>query len=135
MVRVVEHNEALIENQFWLVIIDRMLREKYNEIEYLAIQPPLDPSIAEINKTDLDWLLSEHERCEQLEQNMADLRELNDKNMAEQLAQYAELEKQYSHLLEQHQAVISSNAWRWGLRFAKLVHVFLKPFRALRGRK
>lgn len=59
--------KELMENQLRLVMIDRMLKEKYNEISYLAIQPPKDPDIVEINRKDLDWLLGEQRRCESLE--------------------------------------------------------------------
>ena len=140
-----EYRKELINNQLRIVMIDRMLKEKYNQIEYLAIQPPGDPNIAEINRPDLDWLLSEHERCEALEKEMTQQRQSLEQEMERQrldgLAQLEEqkqindgLREQYMALETEHQKVLNSNAWRWGLRFAKAVHFILTPARALRGK-
>lgn len=135
----VEQSRELIENQLRLVMIDRMLKEKYNEIEYLAIQPPADPNIVEINREDLDWLLSEHEKCEVLEQELEQQREMYERQRKEQLEaherQKEEQIEQYNRLKSQYEEVMNSNAWRWGLRCAKVVHFFLIPIRALRGNK
>ncbi len=143
----------LIENQLRLVMVDRMLKEKYNEIEYLAIQPPADPNIVEINREDLDWLLSEHEKCEVLEQELQQQREMYEnklevyerqkeeqREMYENKLEVYERQKeeqieQYNRLESQYEEVMNSNAWRWGLRFAKVIHFFLTPIRALRGNK
>lgn len=126
-----EQNLQLMENQLRLVMIDRMLREKYNEIEYLVIQPPCDPNIVEINREDLNWLLSEHERCEELQVELSRQREVYEMQKEEQIVQYQGLENRYHDLEVRHQDVITSNAWRWGLRFAKVVHFFLTPIRVL----
>lgn len=117
-------NTQQIKNQLYLVMIDRMLKEKYNEIEYLAIQPPRDPAIAEINQKDLDWLLCEHEKCEKLEQQNFDLK--ND---------YMELETRYNDLEDQYSALVNSRTYRWGMRLSKIVRIFLAPFRMLRGNR
>lgn len=126
-----ELSRELMENQLRLVMIDRMLKEKYNEIEYLAIQPPSDPNIVEINRKDLDWLLSEHEKCEDLEQQLTQ-RQAEHQKLQEQ---YENLEKCYRELELRHQEVLSSHAWRWGLRFAKVIRFLFTPFRVLSGKK
>lgn len=98
--------KELMENQLRVVMIDRMLKEKYNEISYLAIQPRRDLDIVEVNRRDLDWLLTEQKRCESLgEQKEA-------------------LEKQYRD-------VMNSKAWRLGIRISKFAGFFLAPIRVL----
>ncbi len=101
--------KELMENQLRLVMIDRMLKEKYNEISYLAIQPPKDPDIVEINRKDLDWLLGEQRRCESLEE------------------QNAVLEQKYL-------SVVNSRVWRWGSRISKSICFLFKPVLMLRQR-
>lgn len=126
-----DKNEQQIVNQLRLVMIDRMLKEKYNEIEYLAIQPPKDPSIVEINRTDLDWLLSEHEKCEELEGQNAELR----KDYTEMENHCIELKNHCDELENQYQAILDSRTYRWGMRLSKVVRIFLAPFRMLRGHR
>lgn len=99
----VKREMELIENELRLVMIDRMMKEKYNEIQYLAVQPPLKPGVVEINKVDLDWLLAEHERLEELKKNM-------------------------DQLTEQYQSVMNSRSWRLSLRISKVARLLLKPF-------
>lgn len=126
-----DKNEQQIVNQLRLVMIDRMLKEKYNEIEYLAIQTPKDPSIVEINRTDLDWLLSEHEKCEELEGKNAELR----KNYTEMENHCIELKNHCDELENQCQAILDSRTYQWGMRLAKIIRFFLAPFRMLRGHR
>ena len=98
--------KELMENQLRIVMIDRMLKEKYNEISYLAIQPPKDPEIVEINRKDLDWLLEEQKKCEGLRK------------------QKEALERQYSEVMD-------SKAWRLGLRISRFARFFLTPIRVI----
>lgn len=115
--------QEMIENQFRLVMIDRMLKEKYNEIKYLAIQPPLDPNIIQIEKKDLEWLLGEHERVDQLNQEIAGWKQ--------------ELEKQklvYCDLQEEHNKVMNSLTWRIGKKITGVIDFLLAPVRKLRGK-
>lgn len=112
--------KELMENQLWLVMIDRFLKEKYNEIEYLAIQPQHDPGIVEINKEDLEWLMTEHERAEQLD---------------EMKMEYTKLCQSHDKLYQQYVEVLTSNTWKFGSHIGKVVHVLLTPFRWLRREK
>lgn len=89
-------SKELMENQLRLVMIDRMLKEKYNEISYLAIQPPKDPQIVEIHQKDLNWLLEEQAKCEKAQ------------------IRIRELEEQKKELQEQYLEMVHSRTWRWG---------------------
>lgn len=103
-----------IENQLWAVMLERMLQEKYGKIEYLAIQPAPDPTITQINNDDLAWLLSERDRCVELEKQIV-----------------AEREK--LHLLQtDYQNVLNSRTWRWGIKLARIAGKVLAPFRKLK---
>lgn len=117
-----EYREAvlspeLMENKLRLVMVDRMLKEKYNEINYLAIQPPADPSIAEINKVDLEWLLSEHEKADRLEAQL-DKAKNGDDTMKEELEA---LRKEY---LE----IVNSHIWKIGSKVGRIIDVLKTPF-------
>ena len=127
--------KELIENQLRRVIIDRMLKEKYNEIEYLAIQPPCDPGIVEVNREDLDWLLSEHDKAEALEQEQDKLKKqiLDIENQNKK--QIEACRQEYDILCQQYRDVINSNTWKMGIRIGKIIHILLTPFRWLRGGK
>ena len=127
--------KELIENQLRRVIIDRMLKEKYNEIEYLAIQPPCVPGIVEVNREDLDWLLSEHDKAESLEQEQDKLKKqiLDIENQNKK--QIEACRQEYDILCQQYRDVINSNTWKMGIRIGKIIHILLTPFRWLRGGK
>lgn len=108
------HNDKdreLIENQLRVVMLDRMLKEKYNQIHYLAIKEPLPPDKAEINKKDLDWLLCEHERADELEKKCV------------------KIEKDCVDLQEMYNQVISSKTWIWGTKINHFISLLLTPIR------
>lgn len=113
-----------IDNNLRLIMIDRMLKEKYNEIHYLAIQPPKDPAIEEINKKDLEWLLSEHERADRLLRQNEELQ-----------VQYDELLTNYSKLDSDYREILNSLTWRIGVKISSFMNHFISPFQKLFNRK
>ena len=127
-----QENCVQIENDFFVTILDRMLKEKYGEIQYLAIQPKPDPTITQINNTDLDYLLRERDRCEEQEQEL--------RKQEEELRKYEEEMHQQRMIVErttqmlhevqsEYQAVLDSRTWRWGKKVSHMMGRLLYPFR------
>lgn len=121
MADTIEKTQEQIDNQLWVVMLERMLQEKYGRIQYLAIQPAPDPTITQINNDDLAWLLSEKDRCIVLEKQIEEERE-----------RYVELEKQLHSVQADYQGILDSRTWRWGIKLGRIVGIILSPFRKLK---